>query len=63
MSNHLECLNHINDENSKTYQNFLFLGDFNATTNEKCIEEFCNLNGLTSLIKKPTYLKNLDKPR
>ena len=44
------------------YQNFFFLGDFNATTNEKCMEEFCNLNGLTSLIKKPTCFKNTGKP-
>ena len=49
------------DEYSKLYQNFLFLGDFNASISEKCLEEFCNLNGLTSLIKKPTCLKNPDK--
>lgn len=45
---------------SKNYQNFLFLGDVNANANEMCKEKFCNLNGLTSSIKKPTYLKNLD---
>ena len=44
------------------YQNFLFLGDSNASINEKCLAEFGNLNGLTSLIKKPTCFKNLDKP-
>ena len=33
--------------NKTMYQNFLFLDDFNATTHGKCIEEFCNLNGLT----------------
>ena len=47
--------------NTSECQNFLFLGDFNATTNEKCMEEFCNLNGLTGLIKKLTCFKNLDK--
>ena len=52
LSNHLECLNCIMDEYSKLYQNFLFLGDFNASVSEKCFEEFCNLNELTSLIKK-----------
>ena len=62
LSNHLECLNRIIDEYSKLYQNFLFLGDFNASVSEKCLEEFCNLNGLTSLIKKPTCFKNPDKP-
>ena len=61
ISNHLECLNRIIDEYSKKYQNFLFLGDFNATANEKCMEEFFNLNGLTSLIKKSSF-KNPDKP-
>ena len=61
ISNHLESLNRIIDAYSKKYQNFLFLGDFNATTNEKCMEEFYNLNGLTSLIKKPSCFKNLDK--
>ena len=62
LSNHLECLNCIIDEYRKRYQNFLFLGDFNASVSEKCLEEFCNLNGLTSLIKKPTCFKNPDKP-
>ena len=38
------------------------MGDFNASVSEKCLEEFCNLNGLTSLIKKPTCFKNPDKP-
>ena len=52
LSNHLECLNRIIDEYSKLYQSFLFLGDFNASVSEKCLEEFCNLNGITSLIKK-----------
>ena len=50
LSNHLECLNCIIDEYSKLYQNFLFWGDFNASVSEKCLEELCNLNGLTSLI-------------
>ena len=61
ISNHLERLNCIIDEYSKMCQNFLFLGDFNATTNEKYMEEFCNLNGFTSFIKK-TCFKNPDKP-
>ena len=50
------------DEHSKLYKNFLFLGDFNASVSEKCLQEFCNLNGLTSLIKKPLCFKNPDKP-
>ena len=39
-----------------------FLGDFNANANEKRMEKLCKLNGLTSLIKKPTCFKNSDKP-
>ena len=62
LSNHLECFNGIIDEYSKKYQNFLFLGDFNAIANEKCMEDVCNLNGLASLIKKLTCFKNPDKP-
>ena len=42
----------IIDEYSKTYQNFLVLGDFNNSINEKRMSKFCNLNGLTSLIKR-----------
>ena len=60
--NHIERLNCIMDEYSNMYQNSFILGDVNTTTNDKCMEEFCNLNGLTSLIKKPTYLKMLINP-
>ena len=62
LSNHLECLNRIIDEYSELYQSFLFLGDFSVSVSEKCLDEFCNLNGLTNLIKKPTCFKNPDKP-
>ena len=62
ISTHLECLNRIINEYRKMYENFLFLGDFNASINERCTEEFCNLNELISLIKKLTCFKNLDKP-
>ena len=57
LSNH-----RIIDEHSKLYQNSLFLGDFNASISEKCLAEFCKLNELTGLIKKPTCFKNPDKP-
>ena len=62
ISNHLECLNRIIDEYSKIYQNFLFLEDFSASVSEKCLAEFCILNGLTSLIKKPACFKNTNWP-
>ena len=31
-----------------------------SSASEKCLAEFCNLNGLTSLIKKPICFKNPD---
>ena len=34
----------------------------NFNVSEKCLDKFWNLNGLTSLIKKPTCFKNPDKP-
>ena len=40
----------------------MFLGDFNNSVSEKYLEEICNLNGLTSLIKKPTCFKIPDNP-
>ena len=40
----------------------MFLQDFNASVSEKCLPEFCNLNELTCLIKKPRCFKNPDKP-
>ena len=46
ISTHLECLNRITNKYRKSYQYFLFLGDFNASTNEKCMEDFFNLNSL-----------------
>ena len=48
ISNHLECLNRIIDEYSRTYQNFLFWGDFNASINAKCLAECHNLISLTN---------------
>lgn len=55
ISNHFEWLNPITDKYSKMYQSFMFLSDFNAPRNGKFVDEFCNLSGLTSLIKKQKY--------
>ena len=38
------------------------MGDFNSSVNQKYLKEFCNWNGLTSLIKKLICFKNPDKP-
>ena len=44
------------------YDNFIFIGDFKVNMNEYSMKEFCNLNGLKSLINKPTCLRNSEKP-
>ena len=38
------------------------VGDFNVNENESAMGEFCNLNGLKSLINEPTCFKNPEKP-
>ena len=41
ISSHLECLNRIIDEHSKTYDNF---GDFNVLINKNYMKMFCDIN-------------------
>ena len=62
ISSHLECLNRVIDEHSKTYDNFIFIGDFNVGIDENSMKNFCDINCLKSLIKEPTCFKNPDKP-
>ena len=62
ISNHLECLNRIMDEFSKSYDNAIFLGDFNTCISDNTMTPFCSLNDLTSLLDQPTCYKNPDKP-
>ena len=61
VSSHLECLNRIIDEHSKTYNNFFFIGDFNVGIDGNSMKRFCDINCLKSLIKEPTCFKNPDK--
>ena len=62
ISTHLECLNRDIDEHSKTYDNFIFIGDFNIAIDENSLKNFCDINCLKSLIKVPTRFKIPDKP-
>ena len=62
ISNHLECLNRLIDENSSSFDNFIFIGDFNVSTNHNSMIHFCDLNGLRNLINVPTCYKNFDNP-
>ena len=57
---HLEFLNPVIDEHSKTYDNFIFIEDFNVVINS--MKNFCDINCLESLIKEPTCFKNPEKP-
>ena len=50
------------DEFSKSYDNVIFLGDFNTCINNNAMTSFCSLNNLRSLIDQPTCYKNPHKP-
>ena len=54
ISSHLECLNRVIDEHSKTYDNFIFIGDFDEGIDENTMKSFYNMNYLKSLIKVPS---------
>ena len=55
----LECLNRLFDEHSSNFDNFIFIGDFNVSTNHNSIINFCDLNGLKNLINVSTCYKTL----
>ena len=50
ISSHLDYLNDILDKHSKSYQNLVFMGDFNVTMDDKFMIDFCELNDLSTLI-------------
>ena len=54
ISNHLECLNRLIDEHSNSFDNFIFIGDFNVSTNHNSM--------IRNLINVPTCYKNYDNP-
>ena len=62
ISNHLECLNRLIDEHSSSFDNFIFIGDFNVSTNHNSIINICDLNGLRNLINVPTFYKHFGNP-
>ena len=58
-------LNHIGkalDTLLCNYDNFLLIGDFNCTQEEKCMIDFCETHNLENLIKVPTCFKNPMNP-
>ena len=59
---HKETLAKNMDLYSSTYENFIFLGDFNVDMEHSALKDFCNLYFLTSLFNRPTCWKNPSKP-
>ena len=51
-------LNNILDKYSISYENLLYMGDFNLTMDDKLMIDFWELNDLASLIDKPRFYKN-----
>jgi exonuclease III len=47
---------------SNKYDNYIFMGDFNAEITNHHVNEFLNTYNLKSLIKEPTCFKSLAKP-
>ena len=44
------------------YKNILVMGDLNSEVNENCLNGFCNINSLKTLIRDRTCVKNLNNP-
>ena len=47
---------------SSTYENFIFLGDFNADMEHSALKDFYNLHFVATLISKTASRKNPSKP-
>ena len=57
---HLECLNRAIDEHKKTWDNFIWIGDFNVGIDENSMKNVCDINCLKSVIKVLTCFRNSD---
>ena len=62
MSQNMDAVAKSMDLYSLTYENFIFLGDFNVCMEHSALKDFCNLCFLSSFINKPTCWKNPSKP-
>ena len=62
ISNYLECLNRLIEEHSNSFDNFIFIGDFNVSTKHNSMINFYDLNGLRNPINVLTCYKNSDNP-
>ena len=50
-------------EHSKTYENFIVVGDFNVGSAEISMKHFCDINSIKHLIKAPTWFRNTGEPK
>ena len=57
ISQHMEALAKNMDLYSSTYENFIFLRDFNAGMEHSVLKDFCSLYSFTSLINKLLVVK------
>lgn len=55
IARHLESVRGSLDLHSAHYENIILLVEFNISTNDTCMESFCNVNRFRSLIKNLTY--------
>ena len=61
ISNHLAELSKNTDLYLTKYDQFLFLGDFNAGVEDSSVKNFCSSYNLTSMINRPTCFRNPEK--
>ena len=62
ISNHLHHLIKGLESYIGNYDNILLLGDFNSEFSEPCLNDFCDIYNLKSLVKGPTCYKNPENP-
>ena len=58
----LHNLGNALDKFSKTYSNFLLVGDFNAEESNSSMAEFLNNYGAKNIVKEKTCFKSLNNP-
>ena len=59
---HLLQIKNAIDFYSKSYENIMLTGDFNAEISDSHMDSFCGIYHFKSLIKEPTCYKNPEKP-
>ena len=62
ISNHLHYLKRLIDKDSNSFDNFIFIGDINRSTNHNSLINVCDPIGLRNLINVPTCYKTFDNP-